>query len=825
MGDLKHIKSQQLASMLARENISLNIDPNAPTAMFDPATRHLTLPAWNLDSQVLTDVLVMHEVGHALYSPKVPECDPVMKGFLNVLEDVRVDKLQRRAYPGSKRDYFLGYKEILDAGIFGDPSEYPTMQLADRINLKSKLGNHVSIPFYTEEEVSFLNRAFATETFDEVVALAKELYDYEVERAEKGTQATENDEAGDTDGEASEGKTPKEIGQATAGDGDTKKQAEAGNKPSDANGDATADDVDSDVTGSDTEEHDAEGSDSDSEPSDTSKESSSAKGTEGSDGNSDGDGSVKPQAPQTADAINDLQERSASAYKRLNPVGNRFKRILVGGVTPEAALANREMYMEQVKGASKLDSTLFDTVQTAYRRNELKARLDAISTLEKDIRPAVAALSKEFAVRKQARVQASLVTNRGSLDTDRLHLYRITDDVFEQRVQVTRNEENHRLVFLVDFSYSMFQNGGLRTVMKQLAVFRRFCLNEGIPFQVFSFTTFPMNDGVFNEETKQIDVYPEIVRLKTDFMRRNSDAFSTKAKGMGLDEVKAKAAFTGNVKMTRNDREYEIALATACVVEILNERDSDEYFNDLYAYWTVAYDIPAIHDRALFNMGNTPLNDALDRMYQYMINLKAHMIEDKLNFILLTDGEATDWDSANNNVVVNQFSKREYTNDDLLEETGEGRCTSKLNYGLALLKELKEMGVLHSIVWYNYTGHVGYDINWHQHYHTFGKNLLNELKKRAGVVNDWKYLYTVNTWTETELNCKKGFIKFDKLTSWLDTVIFYKAEPGNERSGRLAKQTKNDFKRLGAEGMNFKKKLFTANVEKLLASEAARFIA
>jgi len=62
------IKSQ-LAKLLATENITMQHNPSARTAYFDIRDRLLVLPVWHNISEDLYDMLVVHEVGHALDTP------------------------------------------------------------------------------------------------------------------------------------------------------------------------------------------------------------------------------------------------------------------------------------------------------------------------------------------------------------------------------------------------------------------------------------------------------------------------------------------------------------------------------------------------------------------------------------------------------------------------------------------------------------------------------------------------------------------------------------------------------------------------------------
>ena len=61
-----------LARLLATENLVVE-HKQVPTASFDVAKRVLTLPMWTKASDIVYNMLVGHEVGHALYTPNDEE--------------------------------------------------------------------------------------------------------------------------------------------------------------------------------------------------------------------------------------------------------------------------------------------------------------------------------------------------------------------------------------------------------------------------------------------------------------------------------------------------------------------------------------------------------------------------------------------------------------------------------------------------------------------------------------------------------------------------------------------------------------------------------
>ena len=128
-----------LAKLLATENITVKQRPGAVTASFDIKNRVLEMPVWEGISKDLEDLLLGHETAHALDTPSAevyraayegiadrvfgPEASPrlikTVSFFLNVIEDARIDKRQKRRYPGLRKNYLAGYKELIDRDFFG----------------------------------------------------------------------------------------------------------------------------------------------------------------------------------------------------------------------------------------------------------------------------------------------------------------------------------------------------------------------------------------------------------------------------------------------------------------------------------------------------------------------------------------------------------------------------------------------------------------------------------------------------------------------------------------------------------------------------------
>jgi hypothetical protein len=187
-----------LARALATENLTFAFDPAAETASFDVKHRHLIMPVWDV-SDALQTMLVAHEISHALWTPNEEserlldeaEQQGYNRKFLhriaNMIEDVRIEKKMKDKYPGTRRDFFLGYKEIVDRDTFGfSKMDFDSMGLINRLNVHFKWG----VPGFIGINLSSMEQGIAdlvdgVETFAEVITLAKELYNHDAIQQEK----------------------------------------------------------------------------------------------------------------------------------------------------------------------------------------------------------------------------------------------------------------------------------------------------------------------------------------------------------------------------------------------------------------------------------------------------------------------------------------------------------------------------------------------------------------------------------------------------------------------------------------------------------------
>jgi len=179
------------ARALASENVTFTFDANAETASFDVKNRHLVMPVWDV-SDTLRTMLVAHEIAHALWTPyevserlfKEAEAQGMSADLLhricNMIEDVRIEKLMKAKYPGTRRDFFLGYREIVDKGMFNlNTLDWSKADMIGRLNGHFKWGvpGFITIPM-NDEEWAVAAEVDAVETFEEAFDLAKRLYQH-----------------------------------------------------------------------------------------------------------------------------------------------------------------------------------------------------------------------------------------------------------------------------------------------------------------------------------------------------------------------------------------------------------------------------------------------------------------------------------------------------------------------------------------------------------------------------------------------------------------------------------------------------------------------
>ena len=201
----------KLARMLADENITV-VHGKFRTASFNTVTRTLCLPLFTekLDDKDVYTLFVAHEVGHALYTPDVWHHDAndaipgIPHEIINIVEDIRIEKLIRRNYSGLYRTFIAGYKSLIDDNFFGiNGMDISTLGFLNRLNLYAKAGAILNVPF-SENEKKMVDLAMAIETWDDTLRICKLLRDFAEEqdrKQEEQSQEDQDQQSGEEDGD------------------------------------------------------------------------------------------------------------------------------------------------------------------------------------------------------------------------------------------------------------------------------------------------------------------------------------------------------------------------------------------------------------------------------------------------------------------------------------------------------------------------------------------------------------------------------------------------------------------------------------------------
>ena len=191
-----------LARLLATENLIVE-NRRVGTASFNVHTRVLTLPMWERASGGVYDLLVAHEVGHALFTPDKDWDLKIPRDYLNITEDARIEKLMKRRFNGLYKTFLHGYEYLAETDFFElDGIDINKMSFADRVNLHFKIGKFVDIDF-TDREKVVVDMVEASETFDDAIAAAHAMYELakakvEQEKLKENIDAPQEPGSGDS---------------------------------------------------------------------------------------------------------------------------------------------------------------------------------------------------------------------------------------------------------------------------------------------------------------------------------------------------------------------------------------------------------------------------------------------------------------------------------------------------------------------------------------------------------------------------------------------------------------------------------------------------
>jgi hypothetical protein len=514
-----------LAKLLATENITVR-HLDTKSASFDTENRVLTCPIWKDMDGFLYDLIFGHEIGHALYTPNKGWLDYQKQygrnrvGFVNVIEDARIEKLIKRKFPGIRKSFVQGYKDLLDRNFFGinelngDTSQ---LNLIDRLNMHFKCGSQLVIKF-SEEEREFVKMTENAETWYDVVEITNKIWDYckknEQEKvncpedladllkalAEGRVEFVESDDPPPESGENNmpipqDEKSEEEKSEdCKSGEESEKKEDEKSDSKSGSD-DEDGEEEESDSSG---DSNDGEGDETDEESDEKSASAGgenehSAQPEKDDESEDKSGGTTGRQEDKDPESLTDTSYRNkekdlldpnAKSYVLLDLPECDLKKTIV----PCKVMI--KVFEEDVTRAIKYPCYGYghsnvDTSKLSY--DEVAGGLFNLFT--KKNAPYIAFLVKEFEMRKNAKQYSrQLESKSGELDMRSLAKYKFTNDIFRKFTETPKGK-SHGMLMFVDMSSSMIEV--IRNTMEQAVVLAMFCKKVGVPFYIYGFSNNP----------------------------------------------------------------------------------------------------------------------------------------------------------------------------------------------------------------------------------------------------------------------------------------------------------------------------------------------
>ena len=469
-------QKSQLAKLMATENLRVE-HQKISTAKFDPKNRVLYLPIWQNMSGTLYDLLCGHEVGHALYTPAEGWHDvasdkskpKAYKHFLNVVEDARIEKKVKRRYPGLKTSFQNAYAELTARDFFGIKNrDVNAMPFIDRLNLytKSQYTAHY-INFSTQEQV-MVKKVENLETWDEVLALTAEVYEYSKdEQYEMNMRDFEEFES--------------EYGEGND-DGFDDYDYDYDSEESDGNeGEESKDSDSKSKSGKDGDEADGDEQNSDTET------KGNAKGDDGKESGEDEGTKIqhhKDSQPATKDMfVPQCRTDEEFRSKEDSLLDEKCKPYIYVNI-PKPIFANIITPAKRVQ-EQLVEYYLKDREEGYKPRVSPENAKKWVTEFKNRNERYIGLLAKEFEMRKAAKAfSKSKLSDTGDIDISKLASYRFDDNIF-RKVMLTPKGKNHGLVLLLDKSGSMSNN--MPGSIEQILILTMFCRKVNIPFIVYGF--------------------------------------------------------------------------------------------------------------------------------------------------------------------------------------------------------------------------------------------------------------------------------------------------------------------------------------------------
>ncbi len=599
-------QKDNLARLMAGENLTV-VHKRIPTAYFDVKNRVLACPIFKNDiSPALYDLFMGHEVGHALNKPyeglhSALEKNRTLKGYLNVIEDVRIEKAIKNKYPGLRPQFFKAYKELIQRDFFGiKGKDVNKLSLIDRINLLTKVGSTAGCEF-TPEEFKFVEMAEACVTWEDVVVCAQAIYDW----SKENEQRTQEDQAVSTlpqddfdfdDEDEEEG----EEGES-GGFGDNEEDEEG----DDESQGSSSEEGDSLPDAPETEEGEGEESDEESEEEEGGQGDISAK--------QGGTSANIPEGSHSDDE--DGARESITEYNAHNNEGEFLEDAPI--VRQTINLGDSKMFGKDGEAEHMVVSSeeIVKEFKSWYEEEhaDIGFTIEAANFSYKKIvdknKSLISHMAKEFEMKQNAmRSVKAFQGKTGKLDMNAVAKYQVMDDIFK-RVTYLPDGKNHGVVVLLDWSGSI--HSSVKNLLEQSFILAEFCKKVNIPYKVYA----------FSDQWKTAE---------KEYGRRDSallELFSNGKSKMTQKEMQTVFGIIYNQYITAETRNWN-----------KSEEILQEWFGKLFegkSFWGYVNGLDAPYK---VRLGGTPLNNSLLAMRKILPEFRNDNQLEKLILTVITDG-------------------------------------------------------------------------------------------------------------------------------------------------------------------------------------------
>ena len=606
-------QKDNLARLVAGENLTV-VHRKTPTAYFDLKNRLLCCPIFKEDiSPELYDLFMGHEVGHALWTPyegvhSAVTKNKTLKGYLNVIEDVRIERNIRNKYQGLRKSFFTAYNELMEMDFFGVKGKnLQELSLIDKINLITKCGSRINIKLSKEEQF-FLDWAMKCETWEEVEECATAIYEWSKENETR----TEQDEQlvpqmfdiGDEE-EDEEGEEEEQEGESWEESYSDSEEEEEDNLP---------EVPETTGSGQETEEEESE-----EEAEEEERKETGGVSNQGTPEQYDDEDGARESITEHNAHNNEEQFISETNIVRtqINLKEKGFSEFVTDTLYDYKLVLND--WKEYYERAGK-DSYYGNRIEPTKKR-----ALHTFKKLESKNKAIINHMAKEFEMRQTALSSRHAFTGKtGKLDMNRLAKYQIVDDVFK-RVTYLPDGKNHGVNILLDWSGSICNE--VQDLLEQTFILTMFCRKVNIPHRVYLFS-----DNI-SKRPVEVDDHTSYWRDRCGYL---VEIFSNEMNSKEYKEMFLNMSTLYNHYMTDNIR-YGRGGKFAKKLEGWNNWFEGCQFIDPDQYGYI--DMPTdVYPTSKYSLGGTPLDTTLVAMRGLLPQFnKAYGIEKSI-LTVITDG-------------------------------------------------------------------------------------------------------------------------------------------------------------------------------------------